>query len=588
MFTISKWMLPLAVLSAFAACNRNDAPVLDCEIAVSGTAGAAVVDEGSKTYISDYEGVYENYWSIDDHMKVYFDQVNASRSYILTNNLWALGCSFKGTVSEAEGEHTLYGFYPAEALVAGSENSTQKTVALTIPAVQEPVYGGSDPLADLLVMKPEQKTLSGTSVRYDDVNFARIGAVVKVVVNDKEKNGELFSDNITSLTIRTSSTSITGTARVSLETAAVSSWSATGTEAVAKYKASDYFTVNGTNALFFILKPATIPAGETVEFVLTTDAHTATKKVTLTEPMVFREGKLTVINVRYTADEVEGGDDPQPVTSPKYGKWAEVPAINDMDGNGVDDINSKLYYASHSFSMNNRKYRNYIVCYDAAHVCPLWVSAPRHSVYSGSTGRTDAYAQDPGIPSSVQYKSKSTGGGCNKGHMLGSAERTCCSEANRQVFYYPNIAPQLSTGFNTGGGGWNLLEDWVDTKVCSDTLYIVIGTYFDKYTDGYGYTVSPKTIEFGGRSDVSMPTMFYYLLLRTKTGKTGKNVANCTADELMCAAFVRAHTNSLKGQKPTAKEMMSVADLEKITGQKYFVNVPNAPKDSYKASDWGL
>ena len=124
--------------------------------------------------------------------------------------------------------------------------------------------------------------------------------------------------------------------------------------------------------------------------------------------------------------------------------------------------------------------------------------------------------------------------------------------------------------------------------MCADTLYEVIGCYFDKYTDGYGYTASPKKIEFGGRSDVSIPTMFYYVLLRTRSGSTRKALKDCTRDELMCVAFVRTHTNSLKGQKPSSKEMMSVADLEKITGFTYFPNVPQAPKDSFKASDWGL
>ena len=172
--------------------------------------------------------------------------------------------------------------------------------------------------------------------------------------------------------------------------------------------------------------------------------------------------------------------------------------------------------------------------------------------------------------------------------MLGSAERTSSTATNRDVFYYTNIAPQLSSGFNTGGGGWNILEDWVDGQVCRDTLYVVIGTYFEKYTDGYGNTVSPKTISFGGRSDVAMPTMFYYLLLRTKSGSSGKAVKDCSASELQCAAFVRAHTNNLKGQKVSSKEMMSVSDLEKLTGFTYFPNVPNAPKSSFKASDWGL
>ena len=56
----------------------------------------------------------------------------------------------------------------------------------------------------------------------------------------------------------------------------------------------------------------------------------------------------------------------------------------------------------------------------------------------------------------------------------------------------------------------------------------------------------------------------------------------------MCAAFVRSHTNSLNGQKPSKKEIMTIAELEKITGFKYFVNVPQAPKNTVNPSDWGL
>ena len=252
---------------------------------------------------------------------------------------------------------------------------------------------------------------------------------------------------------------------------------------------------------------------------------------------------------------------------------------------------SEYYYAYHfcpNYTINGYSARNYTVCFSATHHCPVWVAAPRHACYEGSANRTNAYARDPQIPSNIQYSSKDTGGGCNKGHMLGSAERTRSSDINRQVFYYTNIAPQYSSGFNTGGGGWNTLEDWIDGKVCADTTYLVIGTYFESYTDGYGKSASPKKISFGGRSDVSCPTMFYIAALRTKRGNTGKSVQNCAADELMCAAFVRAHNNDLKGQSVTSREMMSIADLEKLTGHRFFVNVPNAPKNSYTPSDWGL
>nr|MCR4860586.1 DNA/RNA non-specific endonuclease [Bacteroidales bacterium] len=274
--------------------------------------------------------------------------------------------------------------------------------------------------------------------------------------------------------------------------------------------------------------------------------------------------------------------------------WAELPVMNIKESGSykVNSADPSQYYATHwceggEKAPSGHAARNYTVCFSSEHHVPLWVAAPRHSMYEGSADRS-SYSKDPNIPASVQYSSTDTGGGCNKGHMLGSAERTSSSKTNKQVFYYSNIAPQLSAGFNTGGGGWNTLEDWVDKQVCSDTLYVVIGCYFEKFTDGYKNTVSPKTISFGGRDDVSMPTMFYYVLLRTKSGKSGKALSECSASEMKCAAFVRCHTNDLKGQDVTATEMMSVSELEKITGVTYFANLPQAPKSSATASDWGL
>ena len=291
-------------------------------------------------------------------------------------------------------------------------------------------------------------------------------------------------------------------------------------------------------------------------------------------------------------------DEPAIVPSGGQPGWAEVPVMETArDGKYLLNAKDrKQYYALHLCSggekgPGGKTARNYTVCYSATHHCPVWIAAPRHKMYVGSSGRTDDYRRDPDIPEEIQYSSKSTGGGCNKGHMLGSAERTSSTETNRDVFFYPNIAPQLSAGFNTGGGGWNLLEDWVDGQVCADTLYEVIGCHFERFSQKLGnvsVTVDPETITFGGRDDVTKPTMFYYVLLRTKSGSSGKAVRDCAATELKCAAFVRAHSNSLKGVKVSREEMMSVGDLEKITGVSYFPNVPNAPKSTCVPADWGL
>ena len=301
-----------------------------------------------------------------------------------------------------------------------------------------------------------------------------------------------------------------------------------------------------------------------------------------------------------TPSTPEPDPDPTPTPTPDPNDncpydWYELPTINYTKSGSylIDSKDKNLYYAHH-FCAGGEKYsngktaRNYTVCYSADHHCPVWVAAIRHNVlFPSKVDRTDAYGKDPSIPSDIQYNSKSTGGGCNKGHMLGSKERTSSTATNKQVFYYTNIAPQYTNTFNTGGGGWNTLEDWVDGKVCSDTLYMVIGAYFDDFTDKRGYSEPPAKISFCGRSDVSRPTMFYYILMRTKKGNTGKSLSKCSADEIMCAAFVRSH-DTPKSTKVSSQDMMSVSDLEKVTGFTYFPNVPHAPKSTYKASDWGL
>ena len=88
--------------------------------------------------------------------------------------------------------------------------------------------------------------------------------------------------------------------------------------------------------------------------------------------------------------------------------------------------------------------------------------------------------------------------------------------------------------------------------------------------------------------NVQIPTAFYYALLRTKRGNTGKSLQDCSASEMMCAAFVRAHAPGIKGQAVTKSEMMTIDDLEELTGFDFFTNVPNAPESSFTASDWGL
>lgn len=262
--------------------------------------------------------------------------------------------------------------------------------------------------------------------------------------------------------------------------------------------------------------------------------------------------------------------------------WPELPAER------ADD---DRYYTRHLFGAaadGTPAVRNYSSCYSRRHRCPVWVAAPLHPSYRDEARRSDRFRFDPTLPVDIQPLLRSSYGDYTRGHLLGSAERTVSGEANAQTFYASNIAPQLGRGFNAANGAWNNLEIFVDRQVCADTLYVVTGCLFDDYTDAGGRRVGASaTLNKNDGAQVAVPTAYYKVLLRTRAGDTGRRVADCKSSELKCAAFVVGHYDA-KGRKPSAADMMSVAEIERITGETFFAGVPAAPKLSADPRDWGL
>jgi DNA/RNA endonuclease G (NUC1) len=231
--------------------------------------------------------------------------------------------------------------------------------------------------------------------------------------------------------------------------------------------------------------------------------------------------------------------------------------------------------------------RNYTVCYSSEHRSPVWVAAPVHRSYTGDVKRVDNYDYDPSLPVNIQPRLARSYGDYTRGHMLGSAERTVSRELNNQTFYVTNIAPQLRDGFNERGGAWNNLEAFVDRQICADTLYVVTGAIYERFTDSDGTIIEPRTTTNKNDGErVGVPTAYYKALLRTKSGRTGRAVGECRSSELKCAAFIVGH-RSASGRKPSARDMISIKELERLTGVDFFAGV-NAPENTARAEDWGL
>ena len=289
-------------------------------------------------------------------------------------------------------------------------------------------------------------------------------------------------------------------------------------------------------------------------------------------PMLFK------LNAAGTAFEniepVEGGND-DPVTPPTpTGKtlvsgWAELPETLEKTGD--------YYYTWHITDAkysNGHKARNYSACYSKEKMCAMWVAAPMHKFYiQGAHGRTEDYQTDPNF----DFTQPGRWSGYTRGHLIASNNRhagvTSSGLVNRQVFYYSNIAPQLS---NYNSGHWGKVDTVMDNQweSRSDTTYAVYGCYWDK-------PQGKETV-----SGTKIPTHYYMVMLRAKKG-VNKWVVNCTKEELECIAVMMEHKDwaTLPALSTFA---MSVADLEKLTGFVYYGNVPNAPKDTFNASDWGL
>ena len=258
-------------------------------------------------------------------------------------------------------------------------------------------------------------------------------------------------------------------------------------------------------------------------------------------------------------------------TSVARSGWAELPATIESEN---------LVYGCHDKLPSDNSLRNYSFCFDRDKHCSIWVAYPLHSCYLGEVSRNDKWRYDPSYiddecEPNVRYSykydaaSKSTH---DRGHQLPAADRTRSQEDNMTTFYGTNVTPQIAT---LNRGRWKSLEDDVRDWICADTLYVVSGAHFAKDVE-YDLICD----EGGSGKRCPVPTHYYKVLLRTKRGDTGKSVTSCTADELTCIGFWVEHT-----AKPERKAL-SVAEIEKLTGQTFFPNVPNAPKERCDITYW--
>ena len=251
-----------------------------------------------------------------------------------------------------------------------------------------------------------------------------------------------------------------------------------------------------------------------------------------------------------------------------YRDWAELPVCNEREG---------FDYVVHGGITVGGKsnQRNFTICFDREHKLATWVAYPLHDAHIGSTGRTEDWQYGPGVPTQYQPNlSKSYTGNYDRGHQIPSGDRTGSKEMNRPTFYYSNMTPQASQ-FNQGG--WASLENDVRSEICSDTLYVVTGALFLTTNDS---SIAKSTTDRDGKT-CPIPSHYYKVLLRTKSGNTGKAIKDITnASDLKAIAILIKHKSTCNIQN---SDYISISELERQSGYTFFPALNDAIEDEVKS-----
>ena len=279
-------------------------------------------------------------------------------------------------------------------------------------------------------------------------------------------------------------------------------------------------------------------------------------------------------------DEPVGPDQPQtPPTGEGNAYWPELP---------LTVANEDYLYVTHFCRVGDATHaRNYTLCFDKSRRAAGWVAYPLHNVHLGS-GRPDPdpWDFDPDIAQSLQAALAlgSYSGSYDRGHQIPNADRNADIREGSmcyQTFYASNATPQAH---DLNAGSWADLETKVRSwaRNCADTLYVVTGAWWDPAKTQYA------TDRSGNRCPI--PAAYFKVVARTVAGNirtAGDRLGDYPADKLKTIGFWVENSDSRANDHPRAW-VKSVAEIEALTGYRFFPTLPEAVKQQKNTTLWGL
>ncbi len=201
-------------------------------------------------------------------------------------------------------------------------------------------------------------------------------------------------------------------------------------------------------------------------------------------------------------------------------------------------------------------HKYYTLSYSEDYEQAEWVAyelTKKHIVYSKI--KRPFFISDKKVSTkSASYKNYKNSG-YDKGHLCPAGDRRFSTKAFKETFLTSNISPQKH---NFNAGIWNRLEQ--KTRYWAKKykhLYVITGGVLNQ---------NLRTI---GREKVAVPKQFYKILL------------DYTQPEIKAIAFLFPHKDS---NLPLYKFVVSIHQLEEITGIDFFPNLPDAIENKLENS----
>ena len=279
----TKLMLLAVAAAALVSCENNydeSTPVVELTQTVTLSADKTAV----RTEL--IEGV--PYWSKGDAVGVYLE--DETKHYKFTNDAEEATptTSFTGQTAVA---NTLFVYYPYTA-----NGVADKGAKVDIPVNQEPTATSFDGKADIMLAKPV--TLDEEGMQVGNLEFARLGAIVKVVLNDNTKS--LAEEHLSTLTM-TAESNLVGRVYIDVKNQELGELYYGGSKSVT---ATYTEPIAANNPVYFVVYPQTLAAGSKLTIEAATEGYAISRSRELGKDFVLEAGKVYDLTVNLEAEDV--------------------------------------------------------------------------------------------------------------------------------------------------------------------------------------------------------------------------------------------------------------------------------------------